>query len=475
MPNNPIAWTPQQGSQTAFLTCSAFECLYGGTRGPGKTDALLMDFAQHVGQGYGAGWRGILFRRTYKQLDDVVTRTKRWFPQIFRDAEYSKGGFAWRFEGGEELLLRHMDNPDDYWNYHGHEYPWVGWEELTNWPDLKCYEAMKSCCRSSYPDMPRKYRATCNPYGVGHNAVKKYFVDPAPFGCPSYDDSGRARVYIHGNIHENRKLLDADPDYMRNLQGITDENRRKAWLFGDWDITAGGALDDVWDRRIHVVRPFKIPASWHCDRSFDWGSAKPFSVGWWAESNGDEAVMADGQRRCFPPGTLFRVGEWYGCSEKQDNVGIQLNSVDIGRGIYKKEQNLQNLYGIRYFGRGPADSSIFDRLDDDSIANKVNTGYREAGGSGDVFVPCNKAAGSRRIGLELIRTRLKAAMEKPMETPGLYVFDTCADWIRTVPVLERSEKDPEDVNTDGEDHAYDETRYRAMHRRGQAVSTGLRL
>jgi hypothetical protein len=323
--------------------------------------------------------------------------------------------------------------------------------------------------------MPRKYRATCNPYGIGHNAVKKYFIDPAPRGTPIVGDSGRVRVYLHGTIYENKILMAADPNYLKGLEEITDENRRRAWLYGDWDITAGGALDDVWDRKAHVLRPFKIPPTWRCDRSFDWGSAKPFSVGWWAESSGDAATMADGAERGFPPGTLFRIGEWYGCDKKRDNVGIQLNSVGIGRGRREREENLKSLYGIRHFARGPADASIFDRLDDDSIANKINAGFHDAGGSGEVFVPCNKTAGSRHIGLELIRTRLKASLERPMETAGLFIFDTCVDWVRTVPVLERSERDPEDVDTDGEDHAYDETRYRAMHARIIASAVEFRL
>ena len=482
-------WAPQDGSQTLFLACPHFECLYGGTRGPGKTDALLMDYAQHVGQ-FGKGWRGILFRRTYKQLDDVVAKTKRWFPQMFPSVRFNASDYRWRFKNGEELLLRHMDKPDDYWNYHGHEYPWIGWEELTNWPSLDCYEAMKSCCRSSHEGLHRKYRATCNPYGIGHNAVKRYFVDGGPQLAAKVDadgnalsyviltpeGDGRTRAYIHGSIFENEILLKADPKYLANLEGITDENRRKAWLYGSWDITAGGALDDVWDRAVHVLRPFKIPHGWFVDRSFDWGSACPFSVGWWAESDGTAATLHDGSIRHWPRGTLFRIGEWYGGDPNADNTGINMNSHDIGRGIAEREKTLMEIYGIAYIAPGPADASIFDRIDDDSTANRVTVGYRAASGRHvTVFVPSNKAPGTRRRGLELLRTRLEASLEKPMEAPGLFIFDTCRDWLRTVPVLPRSEKDPEDVSTEAEDHAYDETRYRIIHQREVAFSQGVAL
>jgi len=464
-----VVWSPQPGSQVLFLTCPFFECLYEGTRGPGKTDALLMDFAQHVGQGFGAAWRGILFRRTYKQLDDVVAKSKRWYRKIFPGAKFlsSKGDYKWVFQDGEELLLRVIDTPDGCWDYHGREYPWIGWEELTNWPNLDCYEAMKSCCRSSHPGIPRKYRSTCNPFGIGHNAVKAYFIDPAPAGVPITDAQGRKRVRLFGSIYENKILLTADPDYLKNLESITDENKRKAWLFGDWDITAGGALDDIWNRTIHAIPPFKIPATWRVDRAFDWGSSKPFSVGFWAQADGTEAILHDGTRRSFHRGTLIRIGEWYGWNGKA-NVGLTMDNTEIGKGIWEREVKLRAFQTeIRHIAAGPADSSIFTKMDGDSIYGKIQAGYRKASGNlgAEIFIEANKAPGSRKQGLDLLRSRLSASLKVPMENEGLLVFDTCTDgFLRTVPVLPRDEDDPDDIDSEAEDHAYDETRYRCLYK-----------
>lgn len=204
----------------------------------------------------------------------------------------------------------------------------------------------------------------------------------------------------------------------------------------------------------------------------------PFSIGWWAESDGTAAVMADGTTRHFPRGTVFRIAEWYGRAPNADDEGIRLNSVDIGAGIAEREKTLRERLGIRHIHPGPADASIFDRMDDESIAMKIDHGYARAVGASrvsEIFVPSNKAAGSRQRGLELLRTYLEAALARPMEHPGLFVFDTCADWVRTVPVLPRSEKDPEDVDTQAEDHAYDETRYRLVHERPRAFAVGFRL
>ncbi len=360
----PVVWRPQPGGQQLLLSCPYFECLFEGTRGAAKTDAMLMDFAQHCGVGFGVHWRGILFRQTYPQLADVVARTKRWFYRIFPGIKFNEQSYSWKWPTGEELLLRHMRTVADYWNYHGHEYPWIGWEELTNWATLDCYDAMKACSRSSYPGMPRKYRATANPYGRGHNAVKMRFIDPAPAGVPIRDEQGLVRVRIHGHWSENLALLEADPEYPAKLRADGNEMRRRAWEQGDWDIVAGGMFDDVWDPRVHVLAPFDPPSSWRIDRSFDWGSSKPFSVGWWAESDGTEATLRDGTKRTFPRGTLFRIAEWYGWNQKP-NEGLRMVDSEIGRGIVQRQKE------IAWGGRvkpGPADSSIFDQQNGDSPA-----------------------------------------------------------------------------------------------------------
>jgi hypothetical protein len=422
-----------------------------------------MDFASEVGQGYGPAWRGIIFRPEYKDLDDVIAKSKKVFPRVFPGATWidSPQKYLWRFPDGEELRLRVAKKPDDYWSYHGQEYPFVGWDELTNWYDLKLYLDMMSVCRSSTKGMPRKYRATANPWGRGHNAVKARFIDPAPRGhliTEEYRDPStggtlkRSRVAIHGTVWENKILLEADPDYLVNLLAIKEKNKRRAWLYGDWDITAGGALDDLWNRERHVVRPFKIPRSWRLDRSFDWGSSHPFSVGWWAESDGTTATLADGRTWTYPRGTLFRIAEWYGWNG-QENEGMEpkLEDVAIGKGIAEREKKISAaLCDGRPFQAGPADSSIFDaEPGKQSIAQGIDKGYGHAG----CFAKADKSPGSRERGLAVVRRMLAAVLPEHPEDPGLYVFDTCTEgFIRTVPVLPRDNNKPDDVDSEAEDH-----------------------
>jgi hypothetical protein len=449
-------WQALPGSQSLFLQSPIREVCFAGTRGPGKTDAMLMAFNQYCGRGYGDYWRGIIFRRNYKHLDDIISKSKRWFNRSAQKPRFLAGSsnLKWVWPTGEELLLRAFENEDDYWSYHGHEYPFVGWEELTSWPSIDCYESMKSTNRSSFqgthelPHIPRIIRSSTNPFGVGHNWVKKYFIDPKPYGQIIKDDKGNMRVALFGSIQENPYLGE---EYIQTLASITDVNKRKAWLEGSWDITSGGMFDDLWSARKHICKPFKIPIGWRIDRSFDWGSSKPFSVGWWAQTDGTDAILPDGTTRSFPPKTLIRIGEWYGCTGKP-NEGLRMTSKNVAIGIKARER----LMGIENrVTMGPADSAIYAVTDDASIGQNMES-------EGVFWTMADKKAGSRKNGWELIRDRLSATGEDDTDRPGLIVFDTCRDFIRTMPPIPRDPKDADDIDTDAEDHIADEVRYRVL-------------
>jgi len=465
-------WKPIWGSQIQYMRAREFfEVLYEGTRGPGKTDTLLMDFCQEIGKGYGKAWRGILFRQTYKQLGDVINKTKKWFPLLFgKRAKYNASEHVWTWDTGEVLLLRQFTRDSDYWNYHGHEYPWVGWEELCNWHDSTGYLRMMSTCRSTHPEVAKiiRYRSTTNPYGPGHNWVKHRFKLPAWRGRPimgEVNDKGEKqpdRLAIHGHISENYILLKADPGYIDRLrQSAKSEAELAAWIDGSWDIVAGGMFDDVWKPKVHVVRPFQVPQSWRIDRSFDWGSSKPFSVGWWAESDGTDYIDGDGNVRSSVRGDLYRIAEWYG-STGEPNEGLKMLAVDIGKGIIQRELDM----GIHQRVKpGQADSSIFDVENGMCIADDMEKRVRLDDGReflGPKFDRADKSPGSRKTGWEQMRKMFKGALPtgKPRETPGLFIFSRCKHFQRTVPVLPRDEKDMDDIDTDAEDHIADETRYR---------------
>lgn len=465
-----------------------------------NTDAQLMRFRRYVGLGYGAFWRGIIFDMQYKNLDDIVSKSKRWFPEFFDGAKFknSTADYKWVWPTGEELLIRVAEKEADYNNYHGQEFPFIGWNELTKYPDSKLYDLMMSCNRSSFvpeerpvnqygqpyegkpdeqkiilPEIPLQTFSTCNPHGRGHNWVKKKFINKSKMGqihktsirvfnprTQQKEDVVKTQCHIFGSYRENKYL---SPTYVAELESIDDPNKREAWLKGNWDITAGGMFDDLWRTDVHVVKPFDIPHSWKINRSFDWGSSAPFSVGWWAESDGSDVRLANGKLMSTVRGDLFRISEWYGTSGKP-NEGLRMLATDVAKGIRERELKLP--FGDRVQS-GPADNSIFDVQDGNSIAVNMMKTVRINGVkySGVQWLRSDKSAGSRKAGWELCRARLKAALPVKLgvrEQPGLFVFDNCEHFIDLFPILPRDEKDLDDVDTKTEDHIGDEVRYRVL-------------
>jgi len=434
-----FVWGPHPGGQTRFASCPIREIFAEGNRGGGKTDALIMKFLAHVGTGYGAAWTGVIFRREYKHLDDVVKKCKRWIPQIFPGARWlaSKGDYKWIFPGGEELFLRAMKDPNDYWSFHGHEYPFIGWEELTNWPNDSCYEVMKSCNRCSVPGVPRFYCSTGNPFGAGHGWVKEYFIDIGREGTVAMDEQGNARVRIHVVLEENTTMMENDPDYVKQLDGIKNPELRKAWREGDWDIVVGGFLQGIWDHKVHKVTPFDVPLDWPRWRAMDWGFAAPFSIGWYTIS---------------PDGVVYRYRELYGYGGKA-NTGTRETAKQVAEQVIKIEAK-ERKAGI-LFRRNPADSQIYSN---DGREKSIEEIFRKDVDPPVRWVKVKKGAGSRVNGAQMIVMALQQEKFK--------VFNTCTHWLRTVPALMPDPHNWEDVDTSMEDHAWDETMYslRSRHR-----------
>ncbi len=460
-----VAWMYQPGGQAAFLASPVFETLATGNRGGGKSACLIADFLQDCGKGYGVDYKGVIFRQTYPQLQDIVGLSKKLIPLIWPNAKFNEARLEWKFPGDEALMFRHISTPDDYWSYHGWSVPWLGFEELTTWADDKCYKAMFSICRSTNPNIPRRVRATTNPYGPGHGWVKARFHLPIPpnqrFGpiVKDVDADGHAlpeRLAIRVELTENKVLLHSDPFYLDRIRASArNESELAAWVHGSWDIVAGGMFDDIWRPPIHIIPDIfanQIPREWRLNRAYDHGQARPFSVGWYAQSNG-EPIKVQGRTIGNVPGDIIRIMEWYGwCGTP--NEGLRLTSREIAKGIIEREQE----FGI--YGRvktGVADSAIFDDYE---------PGHSVAGDMAKLGInwfAIDKGPGSRVQGWQQMRTYLKAAIPPKggvRENPGLFSCARCEHYQRTLPVLPRDTKKLDDVDTTSEDHLADEVRYR---------------
>lgn len=465
---------PQQSK--AFRS-QATEILFGGAAGGGKSHLKrAVGIAMCVAV---PGLRVGLIRREYPDLKANHFEGRTSIPMMLAplivagQVKYNVTDLSLTFANGSRLIGKHCQRESDLMGFQGDEFDVLLLDELTHFT-ATMYRFLRSRCRSAGLTVPAglpwtfpRILASSNPGGPGHTWVKEAWIDAAAPGAiwrASDDEGGMLRQFIPAKLEDNPSLNAAD--YLGKLQGLGNPALVKAMRDGDWNIVAGGMFDDVFDPVAHVVEPFHVPPGWRVDRSFDWGSSKPFSVGWWAESDGN-AVVLPGRTLHYPKGTLVRVAEWYGWNGKA-NEGCRMLATEIGRGVVEREREMQKPGGIlhgRAVNPGPADSAIYATENGVCIADdmaRVGCGWTEA----------QKGPGSRINGWERMRRLLKDAKPRPMESPGLLVFSTCRQFLRTVPVLGRDKTKTDDVDTNAEDHVADEVRYRCqlVKREGGAVA-----
>lgn len=480
-------------AQIAFLSCCEVEAGLAGNRGGGKTETMVIDFLSGIGRGWGANYKGVLIRQSQREMSDLIRMLDSIIKPIWPKAAFNKLKNYYEWPTGEVLELSYFDVPEDFDLYQGKSYVWIGFEELTLWPDLKCFLLMLSCLRSPIPDIPRKIRFTCNPSGVGHNAVKhRYNLHgvPTEIAGPAIietnkDGSSHSRRMIFASYDDNVILRRTDPGYMRNIEEACagDPAKLKAWKYGDWSVVSGGAFDGIFFDHTNTIYEdeFEIPASGYCFMSYDDGDSKPSAcLFWYLNSEGCDIKFKDGRVRSGRPGDLHLVGEYYHWSGVP-NEGIKgpitdkLNAIQqykINRGWRRRDPMTGNI--IDYFkgrkgrggGGGVADNSIFDEWNGTSVANEFLRPVRINGENvpGIEWTAADKKPGSRVAGFTLMRERLIATAPRPgsnrREGPALFVVkEQCPHFCRTVPVLPRDKRNPDDVDSNAEDHIFDACRY----------------
>lgn len=392
---------------------------------------------------YGPHWHGILFRKTYPELEELIARSLEIYPPWFgieASKCWSQTTKTWTWPNGATLKMRFMEGDNDWQRYWGHAYTWIGWDELGLWANPIPYQRMKARLRSAQAFIPNKrIRASANPGGAGHHWVKMHFgIDKWPHGghiFDSPDGSGMRRVFVRSHLKDNQIGMHNDPGYELRLEGAGSPEFVRALKAGDWNIITGAFFPEFGTQ--HVIEPFEIPKHWVRFRAMDWGSSKPFSVGWYAVSDGELAAI--------PRGALVKYREWYGMLPNQPNIGLKLTAEEVADGILDRQ--LPN----EMIDMSVMDPSAFAVNGGPSIASRMAARKVH-------FHPAdNKRVGTRGAlsGWDLVRSRLKGEDDRPM----IYFFATCVDTIRTLPALQHDDLRPEDVDTDGEDHAGDETRY----------------
>ena len=379
--------------------------------------------------------------------------------------------FNWN---GSKIFLCHCQYEKDVTKYQGAEIHVLLIDELTHFTDY-IYRFLRNRVRLGGLVIPDKYkglfpRILCgsNPGSCGHNWVKQTFVDYQPemqISLTSSEEGGMMRQYIPARLTDNKALLDNDPHYADRLKGLGRQDLIDAMLNGDWDIVAGGMFDDLWYKDIHVIKPFKIPETWIIDRAYDWGSSKPYAVGYFAESDGCDVELPNGLIIPTINGDIFLIDEIYGWNGKANQGCKELNT-ETGKKVVEHDKFIKEKYNIEV-RPGPADTAIYVKAN-----GKTKSIAEDMEGVGCYWTDkADKKPGSRVAGAEKVREYLHNSVAR--EGPGLFIFNNCRHFIRTVPVLPRDEKKTDDVDTEAEDHEYDMVRYRLQQKREITINKWL--
>lgn len=440
--------------QGLVLDSDATEILYGGAAGGGKS--FLMRAVAILWCAMIPGLQCYLFRRT---SDDLIKNHIEG-PKGLRSmlAPWSSAGFAHMVEGeirfwnGSKIYLCHCKDEKDRFKYLGAEIHLLLIDELTSFTET-IYRFLRSRVRMVGVSVPaslvgRFPRIICssNPGNVGHHFVKATFVNgvsPLQIRRMPDEEGGMLRQFVPAKLADNPSMEEDDPGYRGKLRGLGSAALVKAMEDGDWDVVAG-AFFECWSTERHVVRPFAIPPHWVRFGSFDWGSSRPFAKQWWAISDGNP--LPDG--RLYRTGAMILYRQWYGAARKPDgatipNEGLRLTTADVAQEIKVRDGGEKIDYRV-------ADPACW----------KVDGGPSHAeimAKHGVIFRPADN---SRISGWTQLRDRLLGEEGEPM----LHVFDTCHDFIRTVPALQHDDKNLEDVDSDGEDHDGDAARYACLSR-----------
>ncbi|MBV9008826.1 MAG: terminase family protein [Verrucomicrobia bacterium] len=423
--NERVIWKPTP-KQAEFLSCPAREVLYGGSAGSGKSDSLLMAALSQVQNPL---HRALIVRKTFPMLRDLIGRSHELYLPL--GATYSKAEKTWTFPSGALVEFGYLDADEDKYNYQGRQFSSLCWDELTQWPGdgtdangepvNSAYLYLLSRLRSPEGSgLRHEVRATCNPGGPGHNWVKQRWNIPDDGSASERRDpiTNYRRVFIPARLKDNPFL--AQTDYARGLEALAEADR-KTLAEGRWDVYAGAVFSE-WNFKLHTCQPFPIPDGLEMWRGADDGWASPACVLW--------ALHDEIHDRIFIVNELYRAGM---------TAQVMAQAVLAIDSLYDDEP----LDGI-------IDSASFaDTGMGGGRANVMNA-------LGCRWRPSEKGVGSRIAGKNAIHSRLALRSDG---FPGLIVFRTCKNTIRTLPALPYSRSNPEDVDSSADDHCYDAARY----------------
>lgn len=448
--------------QQRALMSTALEILYGGAAGSGKSymmRVLAIVLCMEI-----PNIKVFLFRRMYKELYINHVYAPDGFQSMLKpfldngEVVFNKSDGVYNFYNGAQIYLCHAQHENDIKAYLGAEIHLLLIDEATQFTE-KMIRFIRTRVRLGGLPIPARWKNLLpkiiygtNPGGVSHSYFKRGFVQHGAghvFKAPP-QDGGMTREFVPAKSKENVIMMRNDANYGERIMGLGDERLANAYLEGNWDLEEGAAFGDLWDNEIHIVQSIVIPRTWKIDRAHDYGYSAPAATIWTAESDGTRCIMND-KHVIVPRKSLIVLSEQY-FANKEDK-GLKLLPYELGQRMHDHEA----MSGFRTRTEaGPADVSIFDK---DRGMRSIHDEYVARGIR---FTKADKRSGSRERGFILCRQMLKAAATRNFEQPWLLFMRQTVNTISQLPELPISPENPQDVDSNANDHIYDGLRYRIL-------------
>ena len=455
-------WRPNPGQQEDALMRIEDEIGFGGARGGGKTDAgiiFMLGLLDHPGT------RGLVIRKSLKDLSDWVSRAKTMYKRYgveITGANYEPHIYFPKQD--VTIVGGYLKDESSYEKYQGHEYPFMLIEELTQIPTEDMYIKLLGSNRTTKDGVKPQVFCTFNPGGVGHSWVKARFIDPAPpnttmlykfaFNNPLTGKKqivSKSRVFIPSKIEDNPKLIEKDPGYIAYLEAIklTNPDLYRAWRHGDWDIFTGQYFKEF-KRDLHVVPHFEPLPSNPKIGSMDWGFKNAFVF---LGSAVQEVLHFDREtEQTIKFNRVWTYKEIAGTERSPKQWAKEIDSrieLDDYEAIYP-------------------DPAMFHRQTDgsESIASQFSDVWLDNGYKMKV------ASNDRLSGWSRMRDWLSIA---PDGLPYWLISESCVGLIKTIPamVYDEHKGKEEDLDTTGQDHWVDAIRYQLVQTKWIGGATGL--
>lgn len=430
--------------QREFHAMEVDEALGGGSAGPGKSLALLMDpMAQVVVEharcerrevewGKSIGW-ALHVRREFPRLEQSMRRAELLFSKLDSGAHYLSGSHTWEFSSGFRFQFGHLKDRDSFLNYRSSEFTHLGIDELGEIEDKDIYDELSLRVRTTDPVLQKmkRIRSVSNPCA---GWVRDHFVEPAIEGrkiltrrirLSDGTVATRTRMFLPARLSDN-----PDPEFRLQYEASLRDRPphiRAALLDGDWYVVAGAFFADVWDSSRVVIKPMKIPAGWRRFRSGDWGYKEPCAILWWTVSPDGELICYRERTFNGPKRTRYDAYE----------VAQQIKETEMAAGEWNRLRDCSRL-------TGPMDTQLWEE--------RGHRGPTMADDMAKVGVYWTKATKGRKMAAQQLVKRLTSRGYNGR--PGVMFFENCHQCISTIPALGTDDTDPEKPADGGPDHWY---------------------